>query len=100
MPRVLSGHDRKFLRAQAHSLDPVVIVGKQGLTEAGISAIGRALDTHELIKVRFNDFKDQKRELSAQIAEQTQSDLCGLIGHVAIFYREHPEPEKRKVNLP
>lgn len=93
----LSSAQRKKLRAIAHHLDPVVYVGKQGVTEALMSAIGDALLSHELIKVKFNDFKGEKKALSAQIAENSGAEIAGLIGNVLILYREHPDPEKRKI---
>lgn len=96
----LRGAQRRFLRAQAHHLQPVVVVGKQGLTPALLAALDEALTAHELIKVRFGDHKDQRKELSQALAEQTGSHLAGLIGHVAILYRQHPEAKERKIRLP
>lgn len=96
----LRGAQRRFLRAQAHHLQPAVVVGKQGLTPSLLAALDDALTAHELIKVRFGDFKDQRKELSQALAEQTGSHLAGLIGHVAILYRPHPEPKERKIRLP
>lgn len=96
----LSSRQRKYLRSQAHALDPVVMIGKQGVTEALVKATRDALDAHELIKVRFIDFKDQKKQLAPELAETTGSELAGLIGHVAILYRQHPDEEKRHIRLP
>lgn len=96
----LKGSDRKYLRRLAHSLKPVVYVGKGGLTGGLIDSVSQALDVHELIKVRFVEFKGEKKALSAKIAGQAGCEQVGMIGHVAIFYREHPEAEKRKIQLP
>ena len=96
---LLSSAQRKKLRALAHHLDPVVYVGKHGVTEALLAAVTEALDAHELIKVKFNDFKSEKKALSAQIAETSGAEIAGLIGNVMILYREHPDPEKRKIDL-
>jgi RNA-binding protein len=96
----LSSSQRKFLRAEAHHLDPVILIGKGGVTDALIGAANAALVSHELVKVRFNDFKDQKQELVRDIEARTGAELCGLIGHVAIFYRQQPDPDKRKIELP
>ena len=96
----LTSKQRKYLRGLAQKLDPVIIVGKQGVTDALVQATREALEAHELIKIRFNEFKDEKKELTAEIAERTLSQVAGGIGHVFILYREHPEPEKRKVILP
>ena len=97
---MLKGSDRKHLRGLAHHLKPVVQVGKQGLIENLISTVSQALDAHELIKIKFVDLKSQKRELSCEIARRTQSEVAGLVGNIAILYRQHSLPEKRKIRLP
>ena len=96
----LTSSQRKFLRSEAHHLDAVVIIGKAGVTDAIIGAIDGALEAHELIKVRFNDFKDQKVALLEDIEIRTRCERCALTGHVAILYRQHPEADKRKITLP
>ena len=96
----LSSNQRDYLRKTAHDLRPVVQIGKQGLTPALISAIETALVAHELIKIKFIEHKDDKRDLLEQISAQTQSGLVALIGNVAILYRENPNPHKRQIILP
>ena len=95
----MTSAQRKKLRALAHHLEPVVYIGKQGLTEAVIEKTDRSLNDHELIKVRFIEFKEEKKDLTAQLAEATNSELAGILGHVAILYREHEDPEQRKIDL-
>ena len=95
----MTSQQRKQLRGLAHHLDPVVMIGKQGLTDGIIAATAKALDAHELIKVRFLDFKEEKKDLTDQLAEATSSEVAGIIGHVAILYREHPDPEHRRIEL-
>jgi RNA-binding protein len=99
-PSTLTGSERKYLRALAHHLKPVVQIGKTGLAPNVLDAIDHALEHHELIKVRFLDFKDQKRELAATIVQASHSDLIGAVGHVLMFYRQHPDPDKRKIVMP
>jgi RNA-binding protein len=96
---MLTSAQRKKLRALAHHLEPVVYVGKHGLTDAVVAAARRALNDHELIKVRFIEFKDQKRSLTEQLASTTGSDVAGILGHVAMLYRQHPDPESRRIEL-
>jgi RNA-binding protein len=96
----LTGSQRRFLRGLANPLKPVIQIGKNGLTAQVMDAINAALDDHELIKVRFLELKEEKKTLSTEIAGKTQSELAGLIGHIAIFYRKNTDPEKRKINLP
>jgi RNA-binding protein len=98
----LSGFQRKHLRGLAHSLQPVVLVGQKGATDALFLSVDEALDQHELIKIKFNDFKDKadKKEISAQIQDETGCELVGMIGHTAIFYRQHEDPAKRRIRVP
>lgn len=97
---VLRGVDRTHLRGLAHHLQPVVHIGKAGLTPQVLAAIELALEHHELIKIRFLEHKDEKRPLSQDIAQTLHSALIGMVGHVGTFYRQHPEPEKRHIRLP
>jgi RNA-binding protein len=86
----------------AHGLRPVVIVGRQGITEALIQSVEQALDNHELIKIKFNEYKQkaQKTDLIARIESATGCCVAGTIGHTVICYRQHPDPEKRSIQLP
>ncbi|MFP3952173.1 MAG: ribosome assembly RNA-binding protein YhbY [Candidatus Bathyarchaeia archaeon] len=93
----LKNSERQQLKAIAHSLDPLVRVGRKGVNDALIKRISRALENHELIKVKFLEYKPQKRRLSEEIAERTSSQLVEIIGNVAIFYRENPNA--RTINL-
>jgi RNA-binding protein len=95
----LTASQRTRLRGLAHHLDAVIYIGKQGLTESVIQATQEALRDHELIKVKFIDFKDQKRDITQQLAEATFSDQVGIIGHIAILFRQNPDPEQRKIEI-
>jgi RNA-binding protein len=99
MEKLTSGQ-KKYLRSLAHHLDPVVMVGKQGVTDGVIAKVNESLDSHELIKIRYLECKNQKKAMSSEIAARTQSILAGTIGHVAILYRRHEDPDKRKIKLP
>ncbi len=95
----MKGSARKYLRSGAHHLKPVVIVGKNGVSAQLIGSVDLALKDHELIKVKFGEFKEAKKEISSEIAQSTKSDVVGIIGNIAIFYRQHPEPGKRKIKI-
>jgi len=95
----LKGSQKKYLRAQAHHLKPLVIIGTKGITGQLIGSVDLALKDHELIKVNFGEFKEAKKEISEEIAQATKSELIGLIGNIAIFYRQHPESERRKIKI-
>ena len=98
----LTGIQAKYLRGLAHALKPVVFIGQKGLSDALVKSAVDAFQQHELIKVKFIDFKEkeQKKEIAAAIENQTNSQMAGMIGHTAIFYRQHRNPEKRKIILP
>lgn len=96
----LNSTQRKYLRHVGHHLDPIVIIGKQGVTDMLVRAVTQALEAHELVKVRFNEFKDEKRALAEEIERRTGSHIAGMIGHVALFYKQNPDEEKRKIELP
>ncbi len=95
----LKGSEKKYLRGLAHGLNPIVFVGKLGLSATVISEIKRALNDHELLKIKFVDCKDKKKEILSEIEEKTESCCAGTVGNVAILYREQDDPEKRKIKL-
>ena len=98
----LSGHQKKYLRGLAHPLQPVVMVGQKGFSEALVNSTEEALAAHELIKVKFVDCKEkeQKAEIASKLADTTGSALAGIIGHTVILYRPHPDPDRRRIVLP
>lgn len=98
----LTSFQAKYLRGLAHAYKPVVFVGQKGLTDALIKSAGEAFQRHELIKVKFIDFKEkeQKLEIAAVLEKKTDSRMAGMIGHIAIFYKPHNDPAKRKIVLP
>lgn len=100
--KILEGFEKKYLRGLAHGLKPVVFIGRQGMTETVVRAVDEALDQHELIKVKFIEYKekDQKERIQAAIEDATNARTAGIIGHMAIFYRQHHDPEKQRIFLP
>lgn len=92
---ILDRDSRLELRSQAHHLDPVVLLGANGLTEAVIKEIDRALDAHELIKVRVpGDEREERDEMYAELAERLSCARVQMIGKLLVLWR--PNPEKRK----
>lgn len=96
----LKGFQRSYLMKLAHDISPLVMLGTKGLTDALINQTNEALEHHELIKVKFQDYKKSRKELTAQLTEATGSQLVKLIGNVAILFRHAREPEHRKITLP
>ncbi len=83
------------LKAAAQLLEPLLKVGKAGVSDAFLAALNQALDDHRLVKIRFDALKEEKKQLAPQIAERTGSRLIQRVGHVAVYYRAAagaPEP--------
>ena len=92
----LTSKQRKILEKAAHDLQPVVIVGGAGVTEGVISMVANSLKAHELLKIKFNEYKDEKVELTQDICSQCNATLVRIIGNVAILYKEAEKKEDRK----
>ena len=88
---------RNYLRKLAHNLKPVVIVGKNGINASVEEAVNQALNSHELIKIKFIDFKSSKKDLTVLLAEALDADLISLIGNVATLFRQNRDPDERKI---
>ena len=87
----LKAAQKKNLRSQAHHLKPLVIVAEKGLSETVVAEIERALNDHELIKVKLRADRDMRKAWAQSIAEQCAAELVQTIGQVACFYKKHPE---------
>jgi RNA-binding protein len=97
----MKGSERAELRSEAHHLAPTVHVGHQGLTPTLIQSLDDALRTHELVKVKLAKVSDMTPKVAAgTLAESTGSEVVQVIGRTATFYRENPELQKKKGDLP
>jgi RNA-binding protein len=96
----LKGSQRKYLRGVAHGYKPLVQIGKEGLSKGVIHAVDTALEAHELIKVKIAADREEREQFVPAIEERASCECVGTIGRMAILYREHPDPEKRKISLP
>lgn len=97
----MKGSERAELRSEAHHLTPTVHVGHQGLTPTLIQSLDDALRTHELVKVKLAKVSDMTPKVAAgTLAESTGSEVVQVIGRTATFYRENPELQKKKGDLP
>lgn len=95
----LSENQLRFLRGKAHALQPLILIGQAGLTDAVSAETDRALQDHELIKVRVRGaVREQRDQIIAQLATRTGSALVTRIGHVAVLYR--PRKPLPKLVLP
>jgi RNA-binding protein len=100
--KTLKGFEKKYLRGLAHDLKPIVLIGREGITDGIVRAADEGLCQHELIKIKFNEFKEkeQKKTLTDELVDQTASALIGTIGHTALLFRPQTDPMKRRIQLP
>ena len=77
-------------KAQAQRLKARLKVGKEGLSPQFLAALDDALKHHELVKVKFDDFKEQKKELAPQLAEKSGGHLVTRVGNVVVLFRPKP----------
>ena len=95
----MTSAQRAFLRSQAQTLDPVVMVGKDGMGDNVGRALSEALASHELVKVRFQAHKDEVKDIARELESFTDSTLVSTTGFTAVFYRQSDRQEKRRYNL-
>jgi len=103
MKITLSPIERQGLKARAHDLSPLVIVGDNGLSASVIREIDRTLKAHELIKIRVNtDDRDERAAWLAEICDALAAAPVQLIGKTLVIWRENPEKvkERAKAALP
>ena len=87
---------RKTLKSKAHHLKPVVIIGKMDINDSVIKTVSESINSHELIKIKFNHYKDRKDEMIKIINKKTNSELVSIIGNIAIIYKQNKDINKRK----
>jgi RNA-binding protein len=100
MQTELTSKQKKFLRGLAHSIKPVVQVGKHGLSDALTQEVDRALASHELLKIKVAGDRDERDEVASALAERLGAEIAGRIGGVVILYRRQDDPDLRQIELP
>jgi len=96
----LSPARRRELKARAHVLDPVVLIGGEGLSSSVLAEIDRGLKAHELIKVRARDTDRPTREvLLEEICRSTGAQPIQHVGKILVIFRQNPEPEERRPEI-
>ncbi|MGM0471752.1 MAG: ribosome assembly RNA-binding protein YhbY [Bacillota bacterium] len=96
---MLTGKQRSYLRKEGNQLDPVVQIGKHGITEEVLEQVEEVLSAKELIKVRaLNNSLYTSREVADELAEKCDADVVQVIGSVCLIYRRNEE--EPHYNLP
>jgi RNA-binding protein len=88
----LTNTQLRAFKAQAQRLKATLKIGKEGVSTGFLAALDEALKHHELVKVKFDGCKEQKKELSPQLAEKSGSQLVIRVGNVVVLYRSKPVP--------
>jgi len=87
----LSNTQIRGLKARAQRLKAMLKIGREGLSPEFFAALDDALRHHELVKVKFDHLKEQKKELSPQVAQKSGSHLVTRVGNVLVLYRPKEE---------
>lgn len=96
----LTSSRKKYLRSIGHRLSPVVIVASKGLTASVLEEIDRALNDHELIKVKLAIAdRGEKNQTADEICQQLKAEAVQLIGHVLLLFRQAKKPNPKLSNL-
>lgn len=83
----LTNPEIRTLKARAQHLEPMFKVGKAGLSDGFVKSVSEGLALHQLVKVKFVEFKEEKKALSPLLAEKTSSHLIMRVGNVVVLYR-------------
>ncbi len=95
----LTPKQRRHLSGLGHTLQAIVTIGKDGLTDAVVAALEQALLDHELVKVRVgSSSSEDRKEVGARLAERADAEQVSVIGKTMLIYKAHPE--KPKIKLP
>ncbi|HEY6178653.1 MAG TPA: ribosome assembly RNA-binding protein YhbY [Kofleriaceae bacterium] len=96
---MLTGKQRRHLRALGHELKPIVQVGRDGIDDGVVAAIEQALVDHELVKVKLGEAAELDRhDAAAAIARRTGSEVAQVLGNTLLLYR--PDPDDPAIVLP
>ncbi|MFZ5641286.1 MAG: ribosome assembly RNA-binding protein YhbY [Bacillota bacterium] len=90
----LTGKQKRFLRAMGSEIEPIVQVGKGGVSDNLIQQVDEALEARELVKLRvLKNSPDELDDIAGKIAAATGAAVAQTIGHIILFYRPAKKPE-------
>ena len=91
----MTSKQRAFLKKEAHNLEPIVRIGKEGLSDNIVQSLLDAINSRELIKVKvlqnLDADKDETRELGEELSKKSGAELVGVIGKILIFFKENKD---------
>ena len=95
----LTGKQKRFLRAMGSTMDPIVQVGKGGVSETLVESLEQAIKSRELIKIKvLQNCLEHPKAVIAELAEKSNSHLVQVIGRNGLLYKENPD--EPKIELP
>lgn len=100
MKQELQPQQVRYLKSQAHHLKPLAVVGKNGVTKAFELQVSSLLDRHELLKIKFNDFKSERKGLFASLVSNVSASEIGMLGNTGILFRQNKNPKLQRYTLP
>ena len=89
-PTAPSRAEVRALKSRAQKLEPVLKLGKAGISDAFLKSLEQALNDHELVKIRLTEFKEERKTVAPDLATRSGSHLITLIGNVVVLYRCRP----------
>jgi len=97
-----SSRQLQYLRGLGHHLKPLVMLGREGVSDNVVSAANAVLSAHELVKVRIgNGCLLERREAAAVIAAKTGSEIVSVLGKTFLIFRANPDRHKdERIKLP
>ncbi|KRL99843.1 ribosome assembly RNA-binding protein YhbY [Liquorilactobacillus satsumensis] len=96
---MITGKQKRYLKAQAHSMRPVFQIGKEGLTDEWFEQVGHALEKRELLKVNvLQGAMLEAKEAAAAITANSEITVVQVIGHVLVLYRQAQDPKNRQIS--
>lgn len=96
----LDGKSRRKLRALGHHLDPVVIIGQGGVSDAVTAAVEQALYDHELIKIKVNEGPADRHEAAEALANTTGAEIAQVLGRTVLLFKQRDEDSKFDLRQP
>lgn len=95
----LTSQNKKHFRSIGHNLKPIVTIAGKGLSEGVMAELERALEDHELLKVKLAvEDREERKELSQSLCAQSGAELVQSIGKIVLIYREAKQPDPNKSN--
>ena len=94
----LTSKQRAFLNSQAHTLKPIIQIGKNGLNDQIKTSVRQALDARELIKITLLQNTDENIHEVAEILEEIGVDTVQKIGRILILFKQSSKKENRKIS--